>query len=124
MAPSRGSRPAARWAPRPREGAAVGDHAGSLDSRDGQCQRAAGHAVGGPPSGGSDDSSAGTAPPLPCEGMRRLLLALVLCAAMVGVGAAPASAASLVHADGGFTVAITAPPDLQPLPGGRCLATI
>ena len=56
--------------------------------------------------------------------MRRLLLALVLCAALVGVGAAPASADSRVHADGAFTVAITGPPDLQPLPGGRCLATI
>ncbi|MDP5185125.1 hypothetical protein QOZ88_21035 [Blastococcus sp. BMG 814] len=56
--------------------------------------------------------------------MRRLLLALVLCAALVGVGVAPAAASARVPADGAFTVAITGAPDLQPLPGDRCLATV
>ena len=56
--------------------------------------------------------------------MRRLLLALVVCAALIGVGVAPASAATTVSADGGFTVAVTGAPATQPLPGGRCLATV
>ncbi|MGY1722701.1 hypothetical protein [Blastococcus sp. SYSU DS0533] len=56
--------------------------------------------------------------------MRRLLLSLVLCAALIGVGAAPAAAGTLVFADGGFTVAITGAPDLRPMPGDRCLATV
>jgi hypothetical protein len=55
--------------------------------------------------------------------MRKLLLALVLCAAMVGVGAAPAVAATRTAAAGDFTATITGAPALQPLPGGRCLVT-
>ncbi|SOE03511.1 hypothetical protein [Blastococcus haudaquaticus] len=55
--------------------------------------------------------------------MRRLLLALVGCAALVGVGVAPASAATRVSADGAFTVVVTGAPATQPLPGSRCLAT-
>jgi hypothetical protein len=56
--------------------------------------------------------------------MRRLLLALVLCAALVGVGIAPAAAETRIRAAGDFTVAITPTPTLQPLPGGRCLITL
>ncbi|MCF6745875.1 hypothetical protein E9529_16645 [Blastococcus sp. KM273128] len=56
--------------------------------------------------------------------MRRSLLALVLCAALIGVGAAPAAASTRVPADGAFAVAITGAPDLRPLPGERCLATV
>ncbi|TYP90803.1 hypothetical protein [Blastococcus xanthinilyticus] len=56
--------------------------------------------------------------------MRRLLLAVLLCAGLVGVGATPAAASARVAADGTFTVAVTGAPALQPLPGGRCLATL
>ncbi len=56
--------------------------------------------------------------------MRRLLLALALCSALVGFAVAPATAATRVPAAGGFTVAITGAPALQPVTGGRCLATI
>jgi hypothetical protein len=56
--------------------------------------------------------------------MRRLLLALVLCTALVGIGVAPAAADGRVAAEGDFTVGITGAPDTRPLPGGRCLARI
>lgn len=56
--------------------------------------------------------------------MRRLLLVLALAVTLVGVGIAPAAASTRVPADGEFAVAITGPPDLRPLPGDRCLATV
>lgn len=56
--------------------------------------------------------------------MRRLLLALVLCAALVGIGVAPASAAGQVAAHGKFAVEITGDPALQPLASDRCLLTL
>ena len=56
--------------------------------------------------------------------MRRLLLAVVLSVVLVGAGAAPAAASPRVAAAGTFTVAVTGPPALQPLPGGGCLATL
>ncbi|NEK57056.1 hypothetical protein GCU56_04110 [Geodermatophilus sabuli] len=55
--------------------------------------------------------------------MRTSLLALVLCAALVGIGASPAAAATRVPASGDFTVAVTGPPVVRPLPGDRCLGT-
>jgi hypothetical protein len=56
--------------------------------------------------------------------MRRLLLALVLCAALIGVGAAPAAADTRIRASGTFGVEVTPTPTFQPLPGDRCLITL
>jgi hypothetical protein len=56
--------------------------------------------------------------------MRRLLLALVLCAALVGIGVAPAAADNRIRAVGEFGVTIAGAPVLQPLPGDRCLITL
>jgi hypothetical protein len=55
--------------------------------------------------------------------MRRSLVALGVSAALVGVGAPPAAAATPLRASGSFTVSVTGAPSLRPLPGDHCSLT-